>query len=140
MSLQTNVKALLISVLVAGGFSSALLVSAETLEDRIKPVGQTCMVGDACAAAASSAASGEPRSGADVYSANCMACHSTGAAGAPKLGDAAVWLARLDAKGLEGLYNSAINGINAMPAKGGCANCSDDEVKAAIDHMLEKSK
>ncbi len=108
----------------------------ESLEDRIKPVGEVCMAGDPCAAAAV-VASAEPRSGEAVYSSKCFTCHATGAAGAPKLGDTADWEARISARGKDGLYAGAINGYNAMPAKGLCMDCSDDEIKAAVDYMLE---
>ncbi len=108
----------------------------ESMEDRIKPVGEVCMAGDPCAAAVV-VASAEPRSGEAVYSSKCFTCHATGAAGAPKFGDAANWGARVSARGKDGLYASAINGYNAMPAKGLCMDCSEDEIKAAVNYMLE---
>jgi cytochrome c5 len=66
-------------------------------------------------------------------------CHNSGVAGAPKLGDKEAWAPRI-AKGQESLYSVAIKGEGAMPAKGGNAALSDDEVKAAVDHMVEESK
>lgn len=72
--------------------------------------------------------------GAAVYASACQACHITGAAGAPIPGSGP-WAERA-AKGADALYASAINGLNAMPAKGGRMDLSDDEVKAAVDHML----
>ena len=72
--------------------------------------------------------------GAATYASACQACHMTGAAGAPIPGSD-LWAERAT-KGAETLYASAINGINAMPAKGGRMDLSDDEVKAAVDHML----
>ena len=56
------------------------------------------------------------------------------------MGDAAAWKPRLDAKGKDGLYKSAVGGFNGMPAKGLCFACSDDELKGAVDYMLDKSK
>ncbi len=56
--------------------------------------------------------------------------------GAPKKGDAAAWEARV-AQGMDVLLDHAIKGFNAMPPKGTCMACSDDEIKAAIDFMLE---
>jgi len=112
------------------------------IEERIKPVGESCLAGDAsCGGATQAAASAGPRSGEDVYNTACMACHSTGAAGAPKLGDAAAWADRI-AKGMDVLYNSGINGLTGtgMMAKGGCVNCSDDEVNAAVDYMVAGSQ
>lgn len=78
------------------------------------------------------------RSGKDVYGAACMACHSSGVAGAPKVGDNAAWIPRA-AKGVDGLLKTAISGINAMPPMGTCADCSDEELTNAIVHMLDES-
>lgn len=111
----------------------------EALQERIKPVGEVCMEGSECAAAPVAAGGGEPRSGADVYTTKCAACHGTGAAGAPKFGAAGDWAPRVG-KGLDTLYSNAINGFNGMPAKGLCMDCSEDEIKAAVDHMVEGSK
>lgn len=110
---------------------------AEILE-RIKPVGEVCIEGDDSCAAVVAVASG-PKSGEDIYNSNCMACHSTGAAGAPKIGDASDWGGRTG-KGIETVYANAIAGFNAMPAKGLCMSCSDDEIKATVDYILENSK
>lgn len=76
-----------------------------------------------------------PRTGLTVFNNYCMACHGTGAAGAPKAGDKASWQPRI-AKGRETLNNHLLNGFNAMPAKGTCMDCSNDELIAALDHML----
>ena len=112
----------------------------DTLEERIKPAGSLCMAGDDCAAAPVAAASSdEPRSGQTVYETKCSSCHASGAAGAPKFADAAGWAPRIG-KGMDTLYNSGINGFNGMPAKGLCFDCSDDEIKAAVDYMVDNSK
>ncbi len=103
--------------------------------DRIKPVGSLCVEGEPCAAALQTAASG-PRSAEEVYNTGCAACHASGAAGAPKFRDATDWASRLGA-GLDTLYANSINGIRGMPARGVCPTCSDDEVKAAVDYMIE---
>ena len=78
-------------------------------------------------------------SGEQIYSKSCKSCHASGAAGAPKLGDAAAWKPRLD-KGKDALYLSALKGIpgTAMMAKGTCGACSEDELNAAVDYMLSK--
>ncbi|MDQ9169526.1 c-type cytochrome [Oxalobacteraceae bacterium R-40] len=76
--------------------------------------------------------------GADVYKATCAACHDSGAAGAPKTGDATGWSARI-AKGYDKLVANAINGINAMPAKGGNPDLDDIEVARAVVHMANLS-
>ncbi|MFO8025596.1 c-type cytochrome [Thiohalophilus sp.] len=74
--------------------------------------------------------------GQKVYQQACFACHGTGAAGAPKL-EKSAWTDRLS-QGKEVMYDSAINGKGAMPAKGGRANLSDADVKAAVDYMLSE--
>ncbi len=72
--------------------------------------------------------------GKAVYHQTCFACHDTGVAGAPKLSDKENWKPRL-ASGKQALYHSALNGKGVMPPKGGNANLSDDDIKAAVDYM-----
>lgn len=105
---------------------------------RIAPAGSLCMSGEDCAAAPVAAAPAEPRSGEEVYTTKCSTCHATGAAGAPKYGTGD-WAPRA-AKGIDTLYTSAISGFKGMPAKGMCFDCSDDEIKAAVNYMLDGSK
>lgn len=119
---------------------SAQAATNDAIAERLKPVGEVCIQGEECAAAgagaAAAAAGGAARSGDAVYGKYCVACHSTGLLSAPKTGDSADWTARADAKGgLDGLLKNAISGINAMPPKGTCSDCSDDELRAAIQHM-----
>jgi cytochrome c5 len=106
--------------------------------ERIQAVGKVCVEGKECegvqAAAAAPAAGGAPRSGEAIYNASCAGCHGTGAAGAPKHGDKAAWAPRL-AKGKPTLYKHAMTGFNAMPPKGMCMTCTDDEIKAAVDFV-----
>lgn len=73
-----------------------------------------------------------------MFNSFCMACHATGAAGAPKVGDKAAWELRFK-QGMDTLVKNAVNGIRAMPPKGTCGDCSDDELKGAIAHMLNES-
>lgn len=103
--------------------------------ERIAPDGKVLMAGQAVVSAVASAV----RTGESIYASNCQACHNNGIAGAPKMGDVAVWVDRLT-KGIETVYANAINGIGAMPAKGTCMDCSDDEIIATIDYMLENSQ
>lgn len=103
----------------------------DKIAERIKPVGTVC-IGAECGGAA--VAPAEPRSGEEVYKTACTACHSMGVLGAPKTFDKGAWDERL-AKGLDATLKNALNGINAMPAKGNCMNCSDDEILAAIKYM-----
>jgi len=68
-----------------------------------------------------------------------LACHGTGAAGAPKVGDKGAWSKRI-AQGTGVLNDHAINGFKGMPAKGGNASLSDAAVKAAVKYMVKGSK
>jgi len=77
--------------------------------------------------------------GKRVYEQTCAACHATGVAGAPKIGDKKAWSAHIH-HGLDHMVESAINGKGAMPAKGGNASLSDDEVKAAVGYIVEQSR
>ena len=79
------------------------------------------------------------QSGESIYASKCRACHDYGVAGAPRFGDSAVWAGRL-IKGVDLLYKNSINGVRAMPARGGCYACSDDEIKAAVDYILGNSQ
>jgi cytochrome c5 len=107
---------------------------AAAVAERIMPVGKVNVGGAADAAPAVAAA---PRSGSEVYTAHCFACHGTGAAGAPKVGDKGAWGPRA-AQGIDALLKSAINGKNAMPPRGG-STASDEELKGAIEHMLKET-
>lgn len=82
---------------------------------------------------------GKPRDGATVYNAVCTACHAGGIAGAPKTGDQAAWAPRI-ATGFAAMLSNATNGKGAMPAKGGAADLSDDELKAAVEYLVGKAK
>jgi cytochrome c5 len=79
-----------------------------------------------------------PKTGEQVVTAVCSGCHGTGAAGSPKIGDNAAWAPRIG-KGLDGLLKSAVEGLRAMPAKGGNPNLSDLELTRAIVFMANKS-
>ena len=76
-----------------------------------------------------------------TYMASCFACHSTGAAGAPKVGpgNADAWTARLE-KGMDQIVTNAIAGINNMPPKGLCFTCNDDDIKLLVEYMIDSSK
>jgi cytochrome c5 len=108
--------------------------ATQVTDENIKPVGAVTVADQSGA----SAVAAGPRSGADIYNGMCMACHSTGAAGAPKVGDKAAWDPRF-AQGMDTLLANAVNGIRAMPPKGTCADCSDGELKGAIAYMLNET-
>jgi len=77
--------------------------------------------------------------GKAIYDKACKLCHDMGVAGAPKLGDQAAWGERLG-QGMDTLFDHAINGLNAMPPRGGNASLSDEEVKSAVAYMVEQAK
>jgi cytochrome c5 len=90
------------------------------------------------AAAEPQAAAEEPTAAVDgekIYQASCQVCHAAGVAGAPKLADKAAWAPRI-AKGNDALLASVTNGLNAMPPKGACMTCSEDDLRAAVEYMI----
>jgi cytochrome c5 len=114
------------------------------IEKRIEPVGKVILAGSeelAAAAAVPVTAPGQvaaPLTGPQVYNATCFACHTPpGVAGAPALGDAAAWGPRI-AQGRDMVIQHSLQGLNAMPAKGGRIDLSDDEIIATVDYMLEQ--
>ena len=129
---------LLISALTVAGviaIASSVAHSSNPQEDasavsRIAPVAKLEVAAVKVAGAAE-------RTGEQLYTAACVACHGSGAAGAPKIGDAAAWKPRL-ALGLDGLLKSAIKGKGAMPPKGG-SDASDTELARAIVHLANAS-
>jgi cytochrome c5 len=74
--------------------------------------------------------------GKETYQTYCTVCHASGLANAPKFQDLEDWRARCKSKYLQGLVNSAIKGLNAMPAKGTCMSCSEEDIKQAILYMV----
>ena len=99
---------------------------------RIKPVAEVA-IGEASGGAGKAARSGE-----EVVQQYCAACHATGAAGAPKIGDKGAWSKHLGG-GLEHMLHTAIAGKGSMPARGGASDLSDYELARAIVYMANKS-
>lgn len=91
-----------------------------------------------CLALALSSVAHAARSGEALYNSYCIACHMNGVAGAPKFGDQAEWQPRIE-KGIDMLLKDATNGFKAMPPKGLCFDCSEDELRSAIQYMIDKS-
>lgn len=75
----------------------------------------------------------------DKYNKSCAVCHAAGVAGAPKTGDAAAWAPRLE-KGMDALVGTVTNGLNAMPPRGMCFDCSEAEYKALITFMAKPAE
>ena len=138
-------------------------VAQQSIEDNIRPAGQVCLAGQSCVgntvgtAAPAPAPAAAPQAVAtaavevaveiveavaevaafdveSTYQMSCFACHGTGAAGAPILGDADAWTERM-AKGMDAVMVNVMNGINAMPAKGLCMTCSEDDLLALVNYM-----
>lgn len=85
------------------------------------------------------AAAREPLEASVINERYCTVCHATGVLAAPVTGQAADWSARLAAHGLEGLIEHSINGFGAMPARGGNADLSDEEMRATVEYLLSQS-
>lgn len=124
------------------GFTTSLFMAtafAETsIAERIAPIGDVYLDGEIATASTTptSTEPAAPRSGEKIYNTYCVACHGTGVAGAPMKGDATAWEPRV-AQGEEILVKHAINGFNAMPARGTCSNCSDDEMLATVQFLIK---
>ncbi|MGD8112385.1 c-type cytochrome [Vibrio sp. TRT 21S02] len=135
MDMSRKIVTAFVAALTFSSASFAASVSQEeydAIAERIKPVGDVYLAGSEPVVAEPTG----PRDGASVYGTFCVACHASGVSGAPKTGDATDWAPRI-AKGKDVLADHAINGFNAMPAKGSCMDCSDDEIIAAIEHMIK---
>ena len=127
-----------VCVLAGIGISAIPPGTDDEISARLEPFGNVCRAGDDCGTVAAVAASG-PLSGQEVYDQFCFACHMAGVGGAPKFGDVAAWAERAE-KGMDTLMASTINGINTMPAKGTCINCSDEELSAAVTYILDNAQ
>ena len=133
--MEKSIRNIIIATVAALTFSATSFAagnSDDAITERIKPVGQVYLASDVIVIEEPTG----PRSGEQVYNTFCIACHATGAAGAPKTQNAADWAPRI-AKGIDVLNKHAINGFNAMPARGTCMNCSDDEIIAAVKYLIK---
>ncbi|MED5390053.1 MAG: c-type cytochrome [Pseudomonadota bacterium] len=92
-------------------------------------------------ASSSAAAAPQARDGALLYRQYCVTCHGSGALGAPRVGKEyrLYWSHEIEEEGFDTIVNEAIAGINSMPPRGGCFDCSDDEVRNAVIYMLQLS-
>ncbi len=135
--------AILGAQLVTGSKHIDTTESKASVLQRIRPVGELVKFDGAPppapAAAVVAVVASKPKSGEEVFNGACVACHGAGIAGAPKMGDKALWAPRI-AQGINTLYEHALKGFKGMPAKGGQVALSDDEVKAAVDYQVAKSK
>ncbi len=122
------------------GEPKAVAKAEDTVNDIVMRLQPVVSLDDMRGRSTTVAAAGDAaaRSPEQLYQGACLACHNTGAAGAPKLGDAGAWSERL-AKGLDALVTSAINGIGAMPPRGG-SQLSDEQIRQVVEYILDESK
>ncbi|MEN0104880.1 MAG: c-type cytochrome [Pseudomonas sp.] len=138
MNLIKKMLAAHVAVLALWAVSAQAATTNDDIAARLKPVGEVCVQGEECKGieAVAASAGGGAKTPDDIIAAHCGACHTAGVLGAPKIGDSAAWKDRADHQGgLDGLLAKAITGINSMPPKGTCADCSDAELKATIQKM-----
>ena len=131
------------TVMVAVAILATLLAGCGDKKSEPAPVAAPAAgTAPAPAAAPAAPAAAENELGKSVFGKTCAMCHAAGVAGAPKPGDKADWGPRI-AQGKDTMYKHAIEGFTGakgmMPAKGGSANLTDAEVKAAVDYMADKS-
>ena len=163
MKYTTRLRTGVVTAVFLSLLSISNLATAQNVADNIRPVGSVCLAGQSCvgsvasmttlpdAAAVEEGNDIEPArvdtSAVEVasefdaeaaYQMSCNACHGTGAAGAPMLGDSGAWEPRLE-KGMEALMTNVVNGVGAMPARGICMTCSDDDLQAIVDYMLAQN-
>lgn len=127
------------AVLLLSCFAFALYandaIERQEIQLRIQPIGQVTVQTENTVIEA--APKKEP--GQKIYEQYCTVCHQGGLAGAPKFRNEQDWKPRLVGRTIEDLVTSSIKGLNAMPAKGTCFKCSEDDLKAAISYMLPRS-
>ncbi len=160
MGFEVNGRVSLTIIGLTLGFVSS--ASPQSVIDNIRPVGQVCTDIETCARGVSNdygspaqvdnadeefsfasetseelVAPGSNNSfdAVAAYQRSCLACHASGAAGAPLLGDSEAWAVRTE-KGMEAVMSNVVNGFNAMPAKGMCMNCSEANLRAIVDYMI----
>ena len=148
---------------IPGGGSDADM-SKTAVQDQIKPVGSAAIIAQkpvavasakvepaepaapakaepavSAAAVSETTAASSARPGEEIFNSTCTVCHTTGVAEAPKIADNEAWAPRI-ATGIDAMLATVINGKGAMPPRGTCGNCSDDELKGAIEYMVSKSQ
>jgi len=130
-----HILAIIVGVATAGSVMAVSQdMSREAIAERIKPTAQVQVAGAEQMASQGQAAGA--RSGEQVYSQACVACHTTGVLGSPRKGNAEDWAPRL-AQGMDVVLEHSLKGLNAMPPRGTCTKCSDEEILAAIEYMIE---
>lgn len=127
-------------------FSVGADMSLDAIDQRTQPVGQvnieevTPVVTPSPSAAPPQAVATTttPKdTGKKIYESTCVVCHASGAAGAPIFGNAAAWKPRIK-QGESVLVAHVLSGYKLMPAKGTCVQCSENDIKAAVEYMIKQ--
>ncbi|WP_018412415.1 c-type cytochrome [Methyloversatilis thermotolerans] len=118
----------IVSQFVSSGYRGVSSADPEDVARAIQPVAQLTL---------GEPESKGPKTGEQIYKGVCAACHDAGMAGAPKKGDTGAWAARI-ATGLDALVHSAVNGKGAMPAKGGNASLTEEEITRAVVYLANQ--
>jgi cytochrome c5 len=133
---------LVLSVTLAGA-AWAQSARHQQIAERLAPIGSVCLAGEDCAAGAATPMAVVAVTGAAAsfnvsasYDQYCAMCHNTGMAGAPTRVATDHWVARLADVGFNTIVTNAITGINAMPARGMCMTCSDDEITELVSYLM----
>jgi|ETNmetMinimDraft_35_1059890.scaffolds.fasta_scaffold15780_2 cytochrome c5 len=154
VSLKVYARAVVAALIAAAALFFVPASAQQSIIENIRPVGQVCLAGASCAGARTAPANTTTTAPAPsaappaveetaafdvaaVYQQSCFACHGSGAAGAPLLGDAEGWALRLE-KGRDVMIENTLNGLNSMPARGLCVDCSDDDLTALVDYMTSQ--
>jgi len=150
------------------GLLGSNAAAQQSIEYNVRPAGQVCLAGQPCVGSTAGRTSPATSAGLasaaapitvvteevaelvieavdevvafdveSTYQMSCFACHGTGAAGAPLLGDAGAWSERM-AKGMDAVMLNVVNGVNAMPPKGLCMTCSDDNLRTLVNYMISQ--
>lgn len=149
IALLILVGAMQLSKITQGVYTADTAEYQSAVAERIRPVGKVYLPGEEASAgepqvkeAPASAPVATVLSGPQVFNEACIACHGSGVGGAPVVGDAAAWQARI-AQGKDTLYQHALEGFAGqsgyMPPKGGRLDLSDDEITGAVDYMVSEA-
>lgn len=106
------------------------------IEQRIQPVGKVHVQEELETTVKKIRPVHKEEPGKKIYERFCGVCHRDGLVGAPKIHDQQAWSSRLSGRTLNELVTSALKGLNAMPAKGTCFACTEEDIKSAIEYML----
>ena len=137
--MRLSFSTVILTALVLFGLTAVALPPGtdDEISDRLKPHGNLSRV--VAGATTGVEVTKAPMSGEEVYGQYCSVCHANGVAGAPLFADNDAWAPRA-AKGMEVLMASTLNGIGAMPARGTCSSCSDDELADAVTYILDAAR